>query len=342
MLIVSAHQVFRMFKLTRHFEASKVLTETAKKVVKQILGMLALLAFFVTLFAIFLFQVEGGTPCFVGDVGCIPPEAVANTVHIGDRILVNKQGDVSQFGNVFFGIWFSFVTITTTGYGDVLPVTNIGQVMAIFLMISGTFYMAMPLTAAASTFYQVHEKYQIKHRNVEVAPVEDKKEEANRTPAVFASVPGTSAINSAAFEDIMDVRLRMSIKALLAELFMSSSAVTETFKEMQEPLPESHGGHQVAKHSSRKQSTLLKNINRQISNLDRCLSGCERDLLSLVTLYNSYMKNVLDGHAASTTLSIDTAPDRKKSKSGGDRKRSTESDDGGFLSQSSSRKSSGQ
>jgi hypothetical protein len=31
--------------------------------------------------------------------------------------------------------------------------------MAIFLMIFGTFYMAMPLTAAATTFYTVHEKY---------------------------------------------------------------------------------------------------------------------------------------------------------------------------------------
>jgi hypothetical protein len=47
-----------MFKLTRHFQASKVLTETAVKVYRQILGMLALLAFFVVLLAIFLFQVQ--------------------------------------------------------------------------------------------------------------------------------------------------------------------------------------------------------------------------------------------------------------------------------------------
>jgi ACR3 family arsenite efflux pump ArsB len=47
-----------MFKLTRHFQASKVLTETASKVWRQILGMLALLAFFVVLLAIFLFQVD--------------------------------------------------------------------------------------------------------------------------------------------------------------------------------------------------------------------------------------------------------------------------------------------
>lgn len=47
-------------------------------------------------------------------------------------------------------------------YGDVTPSTNMGQVMAIFLMISGIFYMAMPLTAAASTFYAVHSSYEEK------------------------------------------------------------------------------------------------------------------------------------------------------------------------------------
>lgn len=37
--------------------------------------------------------------------------------------------------------------------------TNGGQLMGIFLMLFGTFYMAMPLTAAATTFYNVHEKH---------------------------------------------------------------------------------------------------------------------------------------------------------------------------------------
>ena len=39
--------------------------------------------------------------------------------------------------------------------------------MAIFLMISGSFYMAMPLTAAASTFYTVHERYNERHSDPE-------------------------------------------------------------------------------------------------------------------------------------------------------------------------------
>ncbi len=62
----------------------------------------------------------------------------------------------------------SLPSLSLHRYGDVVPVTNIGQVMSIFLMIAGSFYMSMPLTAAASTFYQVHERYQIKHNKPEV------------------------------------------------------------------------------------------------------------------------------------------------------------------------------
>ena len=124
-----------MFKLTRHFTASKVLFETASKMWKQILGaitilmishlfyrdssvnhtvgMISLLSFLVVLFAILLYQVESGEACFVGDAQCnVPAGAV---VQIGQRILIAKNGQLSKFGNVFFGLWFSFVTLTTTG-----------------------------------------------------------------------------------------------------------------------------------------------------------------------------------------------------------------------------------
>jgi hypothetical protein len=105
-----------MFKLTRHFNASKVIKETAVKAYKQILGMISFLAFLVVLFAILLYQVEGGSPCFVGDEGCNPP-ADAEGLHIGDKIYINKNGNLSSFSNVFYGLWYSFVTLTTTGYG---------------------------------------------------------------------------------------------------------------------------------------------------------------------------------------------------------------------------------
>jgi uncharacterized BrkB/YihY/UPF0761 family membrane protein len=103
-----------MFNLTRHFNASKVITETAQRAYKQILGMISFLVFLVILFAILLYQVESGRACFVGDDDCqVPTDALG--LHVGDKIRINKHGELTSFGNVFFGLWFSFVTLTSTG-----------------------------------------------------------------------------------------------------------------------------------------------------------------------------------------------------------------------------------
>ncbi len=76
--------------------------------------MISFLAFMVILFAILLYQVEGGRACFVGDSDCHPPPD-AFGLQTGDKIYINKDGELTQFGNVFFGLWYSFVTLTTTG-----------------------------------------------------------------------------------------------------------------------------------------------------------------------------------------------------------------------------------
>ena len=38
--------------------------------------------------------------------------------------------------NIFDGIWFLFVTISTVGYGDAYPVTTIGRILTLLLILS--------------------------------------------------------------------------------------------------------------------------------------------------------------------------------------------------------------
>ena len=149
-VLMRAFKIFRLLKLTRHFRASKVISLTAGKVWKQILGSISLLMFLVVLFAIMLFEVESGTPCYIGDHNCYRESlgVPLSTFKPGARIIVNKLGKLTQYQNVFYGMWFSFVTLTTTGYGDIVPVTNGGKIMSIFLMLAGSMYMAVPLTGA--------------------------------------------------------------------------------------------------------------------------------------------------------------------------------------------------
>jgi voltage-gated potassium channel len=49
-------------------------------------------------------------------------------------------------------LWWSFVTVTTVGYGDVSPTTGIGRVFASILMLIGIGFIGM-LTGTISTFF---------------------------------------------------------------------------------------------------------------------------------------------------------------------------------------------
>ena len=109
------YQIFRMFKLTRHFEASQALGKTAAKAWRQILGMIALLILLVVIFAIMLYEVEGGSVCFVGDPNCIDGSGLVSSMNLGTRVKINKIGELSSFSNMFYSLWFSLVTLTTTG-----------------------------------------------------------------------------------------------------------------------------------------------------------------------------------------------------------------------------------
>jgi len=59
-------------------------------------------------------------------------------------------------GDPWTGIWWAFQTITTLGYGDVVPETYLGQVFAIIFMICGILFLA--LLSASITYYLLRNK----------------------------------------------------------------------------------------------------------------------------------------------------------------------------------------
>lgn len=72
-------------------------------------------------------------------------------------ILIGSIG-MMQFEGMKFSdaIWWSFVTATTVGYGDLSPSTNIGRMIAAFLMIIGIGLIGS-LTSSITSFF-LHEK----------------------------------------------------------------------------------------------------------------------------------------------------------------------------------------
>ena len=42
-----------------------------------------------------------------------------------------------QFGQISDGLWWAFVTLTTVGYGDIVPITGAGRIVGVFTMVFG-------------------------------------------------------------------------------------------------------------------------------------------------------------------------------------------------------------
>ncbi|KAJ1792449.1 hypothetical protein LPJ59_004839 [Coemansia sp. RSA 2399] len=60
--------------------------------------------------------------------------------------------EVSPFQNVFFCLYWGFVTITTVGYGDYTPVSPWGQVIACLTMLMGVFTIVFPTSIISNNF----------------------------------------------------------------------------------------------------------------------------------------------------------------------------------------------
>jgi voltage-gated potassium channel len=63
--------------------------------------------------------------------------AILNILLSSVLILIFEQGNEANIKTARDAIWWSFVTMTTVGYGDHYPVTIGGRIVAIILMVTG-------------------------------------------------------------------------------------------------------------------------------------------------------------------------------------------------------------
>lgn len=61
-----------------------------------------------------------------------------------------RNAQPEQFGSIFHSMWWSIVTLTTVGYGDVYPITLGGRIFTFFILVLGLGIVAVPTGMFAS------------------------------------------------------------------------------------------------------------------------------------------------------------------------------------------------
>ncbi len=66
--------------------------------------------------------------------------------------VLEREAQPATFGTIHGTLWWAIVTLTTTGYGDAVPVTGLGRIVAAFVMICGIGVLGM-LVGVLATGY---------------------------------------------------------------------------------------------------------------------------------------------------------------------------------------------
>lgn len=105
--------------------------------------------------------------------------------------ILERLVDPDSFASIGEGMWWATQTVTTVGYGDVVPTDTAGRVMASVLMIGGLSFFAVLTGVITSTFVA---RAQAESRLAHQDPVFEKLSELDaRLTAVGADVARLSA-----------------------------------------------------------------------------------------------------------------------------------------------------
>lgn len=82
---------------------------------------------------------------------------IAGIVVIAGTVIMynlEKGAENSQMTTLLDALWWCVATVTTVGYGDVVPVTSLGRIVALVYMFFGITLITTLLAVISNTFYK--------------------------------------------------------------------------------------------------------------------------------------------------------------------------------------------
>jgi voltage-gated potassium channel len=72
--------------------------------------------------------------------------------------LVENSAQPDKFSSIPAAMWWAVMTVTTVGYGDIIPVTPLGQTLASVMTLAGVLLLALPSAILATGFIEERQK----------------------------------------------------------------------------------------------------------------------------------------------------------------------------------------
>ncbi|CAE8610845.1 unnamed protein product [Polarella glacialis] len=133
-LVASQVPILRLLKITRHSTGWHLLVISMKNCIAPLL---------VPLYLLLLMVVFSGSLHYWMDLnfGCVDSDC--------------EEIDRPAFRSIPHAMWFVIVTLASVGYGDVVPHTDLGKVLASIQIVGGVCFIAMPLSIIGRNFTKV-------------------------------------------------------------------------------------------------------------------------------------------------------------------------------------------
>ncbi|KAJ3369716.1 hypothetical protein GGF31_005021 [Allomyces arbusculus] len=173
--ILTLGRVLRLFKVIRHSKQLRLAYRAFRKSRDGILMLLFIFALALAFFSSLIFFAESQA-CAYDDRGVLVYTWPENLVGVN-----------CAFQSILDGMWWCIVTITTTGYGDVVPKTVYGKLVAAVTMLCAVMMFSFPITIFSQSLADVYREHRQHQTTMKAVAHKLRERRAERDAAAAAA-----------------------------------------------------------------------------------------------------------------------------------------------------------